>query len=132
MDKPFLKRPERILSSHIDCWWEQNLKPSPVNVLKVAFPKYTYLQSSILTLIFYYFSSHLGCLLGYSYGSTESVWFSLTHKNHILSINICKSSYCGSAETNLTSNHEVADSIPGLAQWVRDPGIRHCHELWCR
>ena len=35
--------------------------------------------------------------------------------------------------TNLTRNHEVADSIPGLAHWVTDPAwIRHCRELWCR
>ena len=31
-----------------------------------------------------------------------------------------RSSCCGAAETNPTSNHEVLLSSPGLAQWVKD------------
>ena len=34
-----------------------------------------------------------------------------------------KSSHCGSAETNPTSNQEVVGLILGLAQWVKDPAM---------
>ena len=34
-----------------------------------------------------------------------------------------RSSHRGAAEMNLTRNHEVAGSIPGLIQWVEDPAL---------
>ena len=39
------------------------------------------------------------------------------------------SSHCGSVVTNLPSVHEDVGSIPGSAQWVRDPSLLW---LWCR
>ena len=32
-----------------------------------------------------------------------------------------RSSHHGTVEANLTRNHEVVGSIPGLAPWVKDP-----------
>ena len=33
------------------------------------------------------------------------------------------SSHRGAVEMNLTRNHEIAGSIPGLYQWVKDPAF---------
>ena len=48
-------------------------------------------------------------------------FFMLVPYLHVSDKNECDwSSCCDSVETNLTSNHEVAGSIPGLTQSARD------------
>ena len=42
-------------------------------------------------------------------------------KIHCIKNRVNRSSLCGSAETNLISVHEVASSLPGLSQWVKNP-----------
>ena len=62
----------------------------------------------------------------------EGEKYSHKNKGHVVNskkkISI-QNSCIGAAEANLTRNREVAGSIPGLAQWIKD---LCCHELWCK
>ena len=56
-------------------------------------------------------------------------WVTMLYRKnwHNIINQLCWSSRCGAAETNLTRNHEVVGSIPGLDQGVKDLVL-----LWCR
>ena len=45
-------------------------------------------------------------------------FFFLYYRNTVLGVSVV-----AQWSTNPTRNHEVAGSIPSLAQWVKDPGL---------
>ena len=58
------------------------------------------------------------------------MWGQKCQKPYQLQVQDCEkqrasqNSYCGSAVMNPTSSHEDMGSIPGLTQWVNDPGLK--------
>ena len=51
-----------------------------------------------------------------------SLWPSLSLYFPIFKMEM-RSSHHGAVEMNPTRNHEIAGSMPGLAQWVKDPAL---------
>ena len=47
----------------------------------------------------------------------------LKKQNNKIKSGFFRSSCRGTVVNNLTGNHEVVGSVPGLAQWVKDPAL---------
>ena len=63
-------------------------------------------------------------MIEYQWNDTQVPILKLSEKPQRLCFkcvqNNIRSSHRGAVEADLTRNHEVAVSIPGLAQWVKD------------
>ena len=70
------------------------------------------------------FSFNISCFLGvrsrHSQQRPTLIWKVYPGALSGFKTTVSRSSHHGSAEMNLTSIHEIAGSIPGLTQWVKD------------
>ena len=87
--------------------------------LSKPYQKWEFLQWYSRLRIQHRCSSDLIPGVGTSYTASAALKKKKTHRR----------SHRGTAETNLTRNHEVTGSIPSLTQWVKDLALLW---LWCR